>query len=183
MILPGDVFNQDRLIRSYQNIQNLNFFESPLPPPDTKPANDQGDVDIIFRMKEKRTGSINFGASVGQGTGVGGFIGLDAAQSVRGLQERVAAVAVRPVHQRLPAELHRPVREAVAHLGDRHRVPHAVALHDRRPRAEHELGRVAAVRIPGAGVAVHPVLRVLRGRSGEIQRRPGDPRHHDQSGV
>jgi outer membrane protein insertion porin family len=76
VILPGDVFNQDRLIRSYQNIQNLNFFESPLPPPDTKPANDQGDVDIIFRMKEKRTGSINFGASVGQGTGVGGFIGL-----------------------------------------------------------------------------------------------------------
>ena len=76
VILPGDVFNQDRLIRSYQNIQNLNFFESPLPPPDTKPANDQGDVDVIFRMKEKRTGSINFGASVGQGTGVGGFIGL-----------------------------------------------------------------------------------------------------------
>ena len=76
VILPGDVFNQDRLIRSYQNIQNLNFFESPLPPPDTKPANDQGDVDIIFRMKEKRTGSVNFGASVGEGTGVGGFIGL-----------------------------------------------------------------------------------------------------------
>jgi outer membrane protein insertion porin family len=76
VILPGDVFNQDRLIRSYQNIQNLNFFESPLPPPDTRPANDKGDVDIIFRMKEKRTGSINFGASVGQGTGVGGFIGL-----------------------------------------------------------------------------------------------------------
>jgi outer membrane protein insertion porin family len=76
VILPGDVFNQDRLIRSYQNIQNLNFFESPLPPPDTKPANDQGDVDVVFRMKEKRTGSVNFGASVGEGTGVGGFIGL-----------------------------------------------------------------------------------------------------------
>ncbi len=77
MILPGDVFNQDRLIRSYQNIENLGFFESPLPPPDTRPANEQGDVDIIFHVKEKRTGNINFGASVGQGTGVGGFIGLD----------------------------------------------------------------------------------------------------------
>lgn len=76
VILPGQLFNQDALIRSYQNIQNLNFFESPLPPPDTKPANDQGDVDVIFRMKEKRTGSVNFGASVGEGTGVGGFIGL-----------------------------------------------------------------------------------------------------------
>ena len=28
-------------------------------------------------MKEKRTGNVNFGASMGQGTGVGGFIGLD----------------------------------------------------------------------------------------------------------
>lgn len=77
VILPGDVFNQDRLIRSYQNIANMGFFESPLPPPDTRPANDKGDVDVIFHLKEKRSGSINFGASVGQGTGVGGFIGLD----------------------------------------------------------------------------------------------------------
>jgi outer membrane protein insertion porin family len=77
VILPGDVFNQDRLLRSYQNIQNMGFFESPLPPPDTRPANDQGDVDIIFHVKEKKTGTINFGASVGQGTGVGVFIGLD----------------------------------------------------------------------------------------------------------
>jgi len=76
LILPGDVFNQDRLVRSYQNIANLGFFETPLPPPDTRPANDSGDVDIIFRVKEKRTGNINLGASVGQGTGLGGFIGL-----------------------------------------------------------------------------------------------------------
>ncbi|GAC1477149.1 MAG: hypothetical protein NVS1B4_19340 [Gemmatimonadaceae bacterium] len=77
IILPGDVFNQDRLIRSYQNIGNMGFFETPMAPPDTKPANDQGDIDVIFKVKEKRTGNINFGASVGQGTGVGGFVGLD----------------------------------------------------------------------------------------------------------
>ena len=41
------------------------------------PANEQGDVDIIFHVKEKRTGNVNFGASVGQGIGVGGFIGFD----------------------------------------------------------------------------------------------------------
>lgn len=76
-IVPGDVFNQDRLIRSYQSIGNLGFFETPIPPPDTKPANEAGDVDVIFRVKEKRTGNINFGASMGQGTGVGGFIGLE----------------------------------------------------------------------------------------------------------
>jgi outer membrane protein insertion porin family len=76
-VLPGDVFNQDLLIRSYHNIANLGFFETPLPPPDTRQANERGDVDIVFRVKEKRTGSVNFGASVGQGTGVGGFIGFE----------------------------------------------------------------------------------------------------------
>jgi outer membrane protein insertion porin family len=35
------------------------------------------DVDVVFRVEEKRTGNINFGASLGQGTGVGGFLGLE----------------------------------------------------------------------------------------------------------
>jgi outer membrane protein insertion porin family len=77
VILPGDVFAQDRVLRSYQNISNLNFFQQPLPFPDTRPANDEGDIDLIFRVEERHTGNVNFGASVGQGTGVGGFLGLD----------------------------------------------------------------------------------------------------------
>jgi len=77
VVLPGDVFRQDALIRSYQNISNLGFFEQPLPFPDTRPANEQGDIDIVFRVTEKHTGQVNFGASLGQGTGLGGFIGLE----------------------------------------------------------------------------------------------------------
>jgi outer membrane protein insertion porin family len=77
LMYPGDVFNQERLIQSYRNIANLGFFEQDMPPPDTRQANDKGDIDLIFHVKEKRTGNINFGASVGQGTGVGGFIGFD----------------------------------------------------------------------------------------------------------
>jgi outer membrane protein insertion porin family len=77
VILPGDVYNQDRLIRSWQSIANLGFFETPIPPPDQRRANEQGDIDLIFRVKERRTGNVNFGASMGQGTGIGGFIGLD----------------------------------------------------------------------------------------------------------
>ena len=77
VILPGDVYNQQRLIQSWQSIGNLGFFETPLPPPDQKRVNDQGDIDLIFRVKERRTGNVNFGASMGQGTGFGGFIGLD----------------------------------------------------------------------------------------------------------
>lgn len=76
-VIPGGVFNQDLLVRSYQSLGNMGFFETPIPPPDTKQANEAGDVDVIFRVKEKRTGNINFGASMGQGTGIGGFIGLE----------------------------------------------------------------------------------------------------------
>ena len=77
-LVPGGVFDQQALIRSYQSIGNLNFFEQPMPFPDYKAINEQGDVDIVFRVKEKRTGSINFGASAGQGgVGFGGFIGLE----------------------------------------------------------------------------------------------------------
>lgn len=76
LVVPGDVFNRERLIQSYQSIANLGFFETPLPAPETRP-NDKGDVDIVFHLKEKRTGNVNFGASVGQGVGVGGFIGFE----------------------------------------------------------------------------------------------------------
>lgn len=76
VMAPGQVFKRDFLIRSYQNIANLNFFEQPMPEPDVRPDS-VGDVNITFRVKEKRTGNVNFGASAGQGTGLGGFIGLD----------------------------------------------------------------------------------------------------------
>jgi outer membrane protein insertion porin family len=41
------------------------------------PAENGVDVDLVFRVAERRTGNINFGASVGQGVGIGGFIGLE----------------------------------------------------------------------------------------------------------
>jgi len=77
VMLPGETFNRDRLIRSYENVSNLNFFQQPMTPPDVEKAENGVDVDIVFRVTEKRTGNINFGASVGQGVGVGGFIGLE----------------------------------------------------------------------------------------------------------
>lgn len=76
-VVPGDVFNKQRFIDSYRNIANLGFFEQDMPPPETRQADDKGDIDLVFHVKEKRTGNVNFGASVGQGTGVGGFVGFD----------------------------------------------------------------------------------------------------------
>jgi len=77
VLVPGELFNRDRLIRSYQNISNLGFFQQPMAPPDVKPTENGVDVDLTFRVEEKRTGNINFGASLGQGTGIGGFLGLE----------------------------------------------------------------------------------------------------------
>lgn len=75
-LLPGDVYSQARLLQSYQNIQSLGFFETPMPVPDIRPI-ESGDVDIIFNVKEKNTGSVNFGTAVGGGVGLSGFLGYD----------------------------------------------------------------------------------------------------------
>jgi outer membrane protein insertion porin family len=76
-VLPGDTYSQARVLSSYQSINGLGFFESPLPPPDIVPDETTGLVNITFRVTEKQTGSINFGTSMGGGTGLSGFIGYD----------------------------------------------------------------------------------------------------------
>ena len=75
-LLPGDVYSQSRLLQSYQNIQSLGFFETPMAPPDIQPQ-ENGDVDIIFNVAEKNTGTVNFGTAVGGGVGLSGFLGYD----------------------------------------------------------------------------------------------------------
>ena len=76
-ILPGDVYSQERIIQSFQSISSLGFFEVPMEVPDIAP-NADGDVDVTFTVEEKPTGAVNFGTSVGGGTGgVSGFLGYD----------------------------------------------------------------------------------------------------------
>lgn len=79
-ILPGDVYNEERVIQSYQGIGGLGFFETPMPFPDIRPDPESGQVDVVFTVKEKQTGNVNFGASAGGGYGgraggVAGFLG------------------------------------------------------------------------------------------------------------
>jgi len=80
MVVPGDVYNEERLIASYTSVGALGYFETPLPTPDINPNPETGEVDITFHVKEKQTGSINFGTSfgggyAGYGGGVSGFLG------------------------------------------------------------------------------------------------------------
>jgi outer membrane protein insertion porin family len=77
LLVPGALYNQDLFVRSYQNIANLGFFEQPMPEPQVETIEGSPDVNLTFRVVERRTGNINFGASIGQGTGVGGFLGLE----------------------------------------------------------------------------------------------------------
>jgi len=77
VLFPGQVFSRDALVRSYQQVGNLGFFQQPMLPPEVLPSANGVDVDVTFRVEERRTGNINFGASLGQGTGVGGFLGLE----------------------------------------------------------------------------------------------------------
>ena len=76
-ILPGDVYSQERIIQSFQSVSSLGFFEVPMEVPTIAP-NEDGDVDVTFVVAEKPTGAVNFGTSVGGGTGgLAGFVGYD----------------------------------------------------------------------------------------------------------
>ena len=78
-IFPGDVYNEDRLIQSYKSLSSLGFFETPMPLPDIQPNPDSGVVNIVFHVKEKQTGNINFGTAIGggvRGGGLSGFLGF-----------------------------------------------------------------------------------------------------------
>jgi outer membrane protein insertion porin family len=76
-LLPGDIYSDERILRSYQAISGLGFFENPLPLPDIDLDPETGDVDVTFEVVEQATGSINFGTSMGGLFGVSGFIGYE----------------------------------------------------------------------------------------------------------
>ena len=75
-VLPGDVYSEELLIQSYRAIMGLGFFESPLPTPRMEQL-PSGDIDVVFEVKEKQTGTFNFGTTIGGWGGLAGFIGFD----------------------------------------------------------------------------------------------------------
>ena len=72
-IFPGDVFNKDRLMRSYREIMMLNYFGNVLP--DVVPIDDdEVDVEIVVEEKPSGTANMQMGFSQAFGvTGGGGF--------------------------------------------------------------------------------------------------------------
>ena len=78
LTLPGDIYSEERLIQSYQAVSALGYFETPMELPGLEPADDgSGNVDIVYRVKERQTGTVNFGTAMGGGYGLSGFLGYD----------------------------------------------------------------------------------------------------------
>ena len=55
-IYPGDLFRQPLVKMSYQNLVNSGFFEPDIGI-EPRPVGEGNEVDLIFKVKEKRTGS------------------------------------------------------------------------------------------------------------------------------
>jgi outer membrane protein insertion porin family len=76
LVLPGSLYSEEALIQSYQRVSALGFFETPMPLPRMEETG-TGDVNLVFEVKEKQTGSVNFGTALGGPTGLAGFLGYD----------------------------------------------------------------------------------------------------------
>lgn len=71
-IRPGERFDGEKIRKSKQRLENLGFFEEITY--DTEPsADDPNRKDLIFRVKEKRTGELSFGGGV---SSVDRFVGF-----------------------------------------------------------------------------------------------------------
>jgi len=68
----GDTFNSSALKRSYERLNNLNFFETVDIAP--KPRPDQKVVDLDVKVKEKSTGSLSVGGGYSSVDGVIGMV-------------------------------------------------------------------------------------------------------------
>jgi len=71
-IFPGDVFSRKRIEYSVRDAMQSGYFEEVLP--DFRPVGDGGDIDLIFKVKEKQTGQFMFGAAYSGETSISGFI-------------------------------------------------------------------------------------------------------------
>ncbi|MBD3336162.1 MAG: outer membrane protein assembly factor BamA [Candidatus Eisenbacteria bacterium] len=73
-LAPGDLLRRSRLLRSQRDVMALGFFEDVQV--DYRPTNIGNDIDVIFNVKERSTGTASAGAGFSSDTGLTGFIDL-----------------------------------------------------------------------------------------------------------
>lgn len=72
IIRPGDVLKRSLVERSHRDVFNLGYFEDVQI--NSRVVNDKGDIDLIFKVKEKQIGIFNVGAGYSEEFGLTGFI-------------------------------------------------------------------------------------------------------------
>jgi len=68
-IKEGEIFNQAKILRSQQRLMNLRFFKGEVGV-DMEPGSAEGLINLIFSMKEERTGLFSLGAGYGSVSGL-----------------------------------------------------------------------------------------------------------------
>jgi len=71
-LFPGDVFSNSLVGLSQRDIFQLGFFEDVQV--DFAPADTEGDIDLVMKVKEKQTGQFSFGMAYSAQTSATGFI-------------------------------------------------------------------------------------------------------------
>jgi outer membrane protein insertion porin family len=71
-VFPGDVFSNSLVGLSQRDIFQLGFFEDVQV--DFAPADTEGDIDLVMKVKEKQTGQFSFGMAYSAQTSATGFI-------------------------------------------------------------------------------------------------------------
>ncbi len=72
LIRPGNTLRRSLIERSQREIFNLRYFEDVSVA--TKIANDEGDIDLVFTVKERQSGIANIGAGYSEEFGLTGFV-------------------------------------------------------------------------------------------------------------
>ncbi len=71
-VMPGELFRRSAVIRSQREIFALGFFEDVQI--NSQPADTNGDIDLIFEVKEKQVGQFQVGTTYGATDGLAGFV-------------------------------------------------------------------------------------------------------------
>ncbi len=74
--LPGELFSRSDLIRSVRELNALNYFEQESINPQPVPSQNDGTVDINWKLKEKSSDQLELSAGWGGGIGLTGTLGV-----------------------------------------------------------------------------------------------------------
>ncbi|ANE51637.1 BamA/OMP85 family outer membrane protein [Flavisolibacter tropicus] len=74
--VPGDKFSRSDLIRSQRELANLQYFNQETINPGVNPNQDDGTVDINWKLEEKSSDQLELSAGWGGGVGLTGTVGV-----------------------------------------------------------------------------------------------------------